>query len=102
MVLGTTRYNMKPGLEAHSVKDPKTGELIVSTKEIQKVFLNHCKDVLETNPIKEGYKEEIELKEKLTQIILKETTGEFEATEEAFQSVVDKFKTNNKRAMTSW
>ena len=32
----------KPGPEAHAVKDPKTGKLVVSTKEIQKVFLNHC------------------------------------------------------------
>ena len=45
----------KPGPEAHSVKHPATGELVVATKEIQKVFLNHCKEVLESNPIEEGF-----------------------------------------------
>ena len=33
----------------------------------------------------------------MTEIILKETTGEFEVTKEAFQRVLSKFKTNNKR-----
>ena len=86
-----------PGPEAHSVKDPKSGKLIVSTKEIQNVFLNHCKEVLQSNPIEEGYVEEIERREKLTDIILKETTGEFVVTKEAFERVLDKFKRNNKR-----
>ena len=55
----------KPGPEAHSVVNPKTGELVVATKEIQKVFLNHCKEVLMENPVEEGFKEEVEQKEKL-------------------------------------
>ena len=85
-----------PGPEAHSVKDPKTGELVVSTKEIQKVFLNHCKEVLESNPVVEGFEEEIELKEKLNEIRMLEHTGHFEATKEAFERVVEKFRKNNK------
>ena len=64
----------KTGTEAHSVKDLKTGELVVSTKEIQKVFLNNCKEVLESNPVEEGYEEEMEVKEILTEIMLNETT----------------------------
>ena len=87
----------KPGPEAHSVVNPKTGELVVATKEIQKVFLNHCKDVLEVNPVEEGFEQEIELREKLHDICMKETSGEFLVTEEAFERVITKFKANNKR-----
>ena len=87
----------KPGPEAHSVVNPETGELVVATKEIQKVFLKHCKGVLELNPVEKGFEEEINLREKLHVIRMKETTGEFIATEEAFERVLDKFRTNNKR-----
>ena len=69
----------------------------MSTKEIQKVFLNHCKEVLESNPIEEGFEEEIKLKEKLNDIRMTENTGNFEVTKDAFERVVDKFKKNNKR-----
>ena len=69
----------KPGPEAHSVKDPKTGELVVLTKAIQEVFLKHCKGVLEANPVEEGFEQETEIKEKLNAIRMAETTGKFEA-----------------------
>ena len=49
------------------------------------------------NPVEEGFKEEVEQKEKLHDILMKETTGEFNVTEEAFERVLEKFKVNNKR-----
>ena len=49
------------------------------------------------NPEDEGFKEEVEQKEKLHDILMKETTGEFNVTEEAFERVLEKFKVNNKR-----
>ena len=88
----------KAGPEAHSVKHPETGELVVATKQIQKVFLNHCKKVLESNPIAEGFEEETEVKEILNEIRMTEVTGHFEPTEEAFDRVVEKFRKNNKRS----
>ena len=87
----------KPGPEAHSVKDPKTGELVVSTKAIQEVFLKHCKGVLESNPVEEGFEQETEIKEKLNAIRMAETTGRLEANKDAFERVVEKFRKNNKR-----
>ena len=35
--------------EAHAVKDSKTGKLVVSTKEIKRVNLEHCLNVLKNN-----------------------------------------------------
>ena len=87
----------KPGPEAHSVKDPETGELVVSTKAIQNVFLKHCKEVLKSNSIERGYQEEAEMKEKLNEIGMKESTGKFEATKEGFERVIENFQKNNKR-----
>ena len=87
----------KPGPEAHSVKDPETGELVVSTKAIQNVFLKHCKEVLKSNSIERGYEEEAEMKEKLNEIRMKESTGKFEATKEGVERGIEKFQKNNKR-----
>ena len=36
--------------EEHAVKDPKTGETVVSTEEIKRVNLEHCENVLKNIP----------------------------------------------------
>ena len=34
------------GMEAHAIVDPYTGQMAVSAKEIKRVSLNYCKEVL--------------------------------------------------------
>ena len=87
----------KPGPEAHSVMDPQTGELVVATKAIQNVFLQHCQAVLKTNPRDKEFEEDIEIREKLIEEVMAEASDDFEATEEGFEGVIEKFKKNNKR-----
>ena len=59
--------------------------------------MKHCKEVLKPNPIEEGYEEIIALKEELHKIKMKEKDGEFEATKDVFDSVLETFKKNDKR-----
>ena len=41
----------KGGLEAHSVRDPISRELVVSNNEIKNVFLKYCANVLKPNEV---------------------------------------------------
>ena len=43
----------KPKQEAHAVLDSKTGEKVVSVEEINRVNLEHCKEVLTHNSLTE-------------------------------------------------
>ena len=90
----------KNGVEAVAVKDPDTGKLVVSTNEIKKVSLKYCKKVLEKNPIKEGFEEDINIKKVLHELRMKEVIDEDddkEIEEGTFGNIVDKFRRSNKR-----
>ena len=89
----------KGAMEAQAVKDPLTGKLAVSNKEIQEVSLNYCKSVLMNNEPRDEYKREVMMKEQIHEERKKENAGSgFEVTRELFDKVVKKFKSNNKRS----
>ena len=89
----------KGAMEAQAVKDPLTGKLAVSNKEIQEVSLNYCKSVLMNNEPRDEYKREVMMKEQIHEERMKENAGSgFEVTRELFDKVVKKFKSNNKRS----
>ena len=89
----------KRGVEAVAIKDPKSGKLVVSIEEIKKVSLEYCLEVLKKNPIKEGFEEDINLKNILHSFRMKEETDEDEEPikKETFDAIVEKFKKSNKR-----
>ena len=89
----------KQGMEAFAVKDLKSGKLIVSTDEIKKVSLEYCLEVLTKNPVKEGFEEDINLKETLHELRMNELTTDDEkpVEKETFDKIVNKFKKSNKR-----
>ena len=82
-----------------AVKDPETGKLVVSSDEIKKVSLKYCKRVLEKNPIKHGFEEDIEIKKTLHQLRMVEHIEEDDEViqESTFGKIVDKFKKSKKR-----
>ena len=87
--------------EAHAVRDPKTGDLVVSNSEIKKVTLEYCKSVLENNEPENDMKELVEMKERIHQIKMDTkdpNEEEFEVEEEAFFQTIRKFKSNGSRA----
>ena len=53
------------GQEAHAIKDPISGELLVSGEEIKKATLQYNCDVLRNNEAEEGFEEMVKLKEDL-------------------------------------
>ena len=69
----------KAGQEALAVKNPKDGEVVVNSKEIKKVTLEYCLDVLNNNKpdievcksveLTESIFKEIILENKLTNVI---------------------------------
>ena len=90
----------KKGVEAVAIKDPETGKLVVSSDKIKRVSLKYCKGVLEKNPIKHGFKEEIEIKKFLHEIRMKEIyedDDEIVVDEGTFGKIVEKFKKSKKR-----
>ena len=91
----------KTGKEAHAIRNPKTGDLVVSNTEIKKVTLEYCKSVLKNNEPEEDMKELVELKEKLHQIEMEtkdEDEEEFVVEEEAFFQAIRKFKSTGSKA----
>ena len=53
----------KAPAEAQAIKDPDTGELVVSNSKINEVTLKYCLNTLKNNDPEEDVKELIELKE---------------------------------------
>ena len=41
--------------EPQAIKDPFSGELVVSSQEIKKVCLDHCVKTLQDNPVEKGF-----------------------------------------------
>ena len=85
--------------EAHSVKDPKTGKVVVSTEEIKRVNLEHCLNVLKNNEPKDDVKELLKYESKLHDLMMIDTTdGDTTITEEEFKTVVNKIKKKDKKS----
>ena len=55
----------KGAQDAHAIKDPGTGELLVSTEEIKRATLDYNCQVLKNNVAEEGFEELVKLKEDL-------------------------------------
>ena len=88
----------KRGVEAVAIKDPKSGKLVVSVEEIKKVSLEYCLEVLKKNPIKDGFEEDIHIKDVLHKLRMEEETEDEEPIKkETFDAIVEKFKKSNKR-----
>ena len=94
--------NKKGYMEAQAVKDPRTGELVVSDEEIKKAVLTHCTDILHNNEPGVKYAKEIEIKETLHDIRMKSQEQDgFEIGKGLFNKVMNKFRKAEKRTMTS-
>ena len=77
--------------EPTAIKDPETGDLLVSTKDIKKTTLKYCVKNLENNQVVEPVKAIVMLKEKLHSLRMEEDTKEeFEVDMEEFDDVVKK------------
>ena len=85
--------------EAHAVKDYKTGKTVVSTKEIKRVNLEHCLEVLKNNVPKPEVVNHLKFQSDLHDIMMEDTTDEdTHVTEEEFNNIVPKFKKKNKKS----
>ena len=88
----------KSGQESQAIKDPKTGELVVSTSEIKKITLEHCLNVLKNNEPAEDVEEIVKTKNKAVEEIMKSNDGEFVVSEESFEEVMSDLERKNKRS----
>ena len=70
----------KKAQEPHAIKDPKTGDLIVSSKEIKAVTLQYCVDTLQNNKPDKDYEKLIKLKKELHEKRMEETDGEVDVS----------------------
>ena len=85
--------------EAHAVKDPNSGELVVSNEEIKRVNLEHCLNILKDKEPKEEVKLLIKLESDLHDLLMETTTDkDLEISEEDYDDVIIKFKRKNKRS----
>ena len=88
----------KDKVNAHAIKHPITGALIVSTEEIKKVSVEYCKQNLRNNDPHPGYQEGVKMISRLHNERMEDNIGNgCMINEEEFWSVLDKFKKNNKR-----
>ena len=79
--------------EASAIKDPKTGELMVTKDDIKKVTLKYCVENLKGNEPDEEVKEIVEKRKKEQLEKMKSKTGEsFEINHDEFEDVLEKFK----------
>ena len=98
--LSKSLYGNKKGYsEPQAVKDPESGNLIVSQKEIKSTVLEYCRKTLENNAPDDDMKEEVKVKELLHELRIKKSEDEepdSKMNEELFEQVIKKFKKNNK------
>ena len=62
-IANTIIGNKKSGVEATAVKDPLTGKIVVSHKEMKKVILQYCTSNLQDKHTEEGFEEEKGIRE---------------------------------------
>ena len=85
--------------EAHAVKDPRTGETVVSTEDIKRVNLEHCVEVLKNNVPKKEVEELFKVQSKShDNMMLDETDKETTIEESEYKEVLKKFKKKNKKS----
>ena len=85
--------NRKVGQEPTAIKDPDSGDLLVSSHDINKTSLDYCVKNLSNNEVSDNVKVIVELKEILHELRMKEDTkNEFMVDEEEYKDVVNKFK----------
>ena len=85
-------------MEAHAIVDPHTGEVAVSAKEIKRVSLEYCREVLTKNVAGKEFEEEIKLKEILHRERMEDGVGGgFVPSMETYKKVVKKFDKSKKR-----
>jgi hypothetical protein len=85
--------------EAHAVKDPRTGETVVSCEDIKRVNLEHCVKVLKNNVPNKEVEELLKVQsERHDDMMLDDTDMETTIDKENFQEVVAKFKKKNKKS----
>ena len=90
----------KVAQDAHAIKDPITGELLVATEEIKRATLEYNCNVLKNNEAEEGFEELVKMKEELhdTRMNDKIGKGSFKVTGENFKQVVNKFEEKKKQS----
>ena len=59
--------------------------------------MNFCKEVLTSNPVKDGFKEEINMKKVLHEVRMKEDVKCVQLNSETYNRVLKKFRENNKQ-----
>ena len=101
----TQIYNMKKVVsgskkstnEAQAIRDPETGDLVVSNAEIKRVSLEYCLKTLENNEPEENAKELIKLKEEVHRLRMntKEEDEEAIITDEDYFMTLAKFESKN-------
>ena len=83
----------KPGQEASAIKDPTTGELLVTKEDIMKATLKYCTDNLKGNEPDPEVKELVEKRKKDQKMkIVMKTNESFEIDHDDFEEVMEKFK----------
>ena len=87
----------KAGLEAVAIVDPVTDELKTSKNEIKETTLKYCADLLTNNPVEEGYRKDIIIKNKLHEARMGEDIPNDEKfNDEDFQNALKRFSSKNK------
>ena len=84
-------------MQATAIVNPATGKLSVSKEETIQATLKYCKETLLNNEPEEEFKEEREMKKTIAARYLQQTDGEFQATKETFQYMIEKFRKSRKR-----
>ena len=89
----------KAGQEAAAIKDSRSGNLVVSHKDIKKATIEYCADVLTKNVPEEGFEKQLEYKEDLMRAILEnKDAGSYEVEDEEFWKTIERLKIKNKRS----
>ena len=85
--------------EAQAIKDPSTGELVVSNSEIKKGTLEYCHKTLKNNEPEDEVRESIELKEELHKLRINDDTDdtEYNTTDEDYFKTLRKFEAKNSK-----
>ena len=82
-----------------TIKDPETKKLLVEQNEIKSLSLKHCKKLLDRNDPKREMERMFEISNEVNEERLNASNDDgFKASKEAFDQVLAKFKSNNKRS----
>ena len=88
-IVGSRRVGQEPS----AIKDPETGDLLVSSEDIKKASLNYCVNNLKNNEVSEKVKVLVSLKENLHRMrMMEDTKEEFDVEIEEYEDVLNKFK----------